>query len=199
MTHYSEVTPLNTEKKLNHFREISIQAADSQSSDILDKYKAGLDEIFDNHRKEAETAAQSALETKKAIIRKNIKKEVADTEAALKREVTLKANSYKEQLFKEVELKLSDFRKTGDYFNLLTALINDCQNIADGDEMEVYIDEDDSDLKNSLSDASDADIKINDFKFGGGIRAVIPSKNILIDETFETKISEIKDDYRINC
>ena len=190
---------MNTEKKLNHFREISIQAADSQSSDILDKYKAGLDEIFDNHQKEAEAAAKSTLEAKKTIIRKNSKKEVSDTEAELKREVTLKANSYKEQLFNEVELKLSGFRKTKDYVNLLVSLINDCKKIADGDEIQIYIDEDDSDLKDTLSDASENDIQVNDFKFGGGIRAVIPSKNILIDETFETKLSEIKDDYRINC
>lgn len=190
---------MNTEKNLNHFREISIQAADSQSSDILDKYKAGLDEIFDNHQKEAEAAAKSTLETKKTIIRKNIKKEVSDTEAELKREVTLKANSYKEQLFNEVELKLSGFRKTKDYVNLLVSLINDCKKIADGDKIQIYIDEDDSDLKDTLSDASENDIQINNFKFGGGIRAVIPSKNILIDETFETKLSEIKDDYRINC
>ena len=134
---------MNTEKKLNHFREISIQAADSQSSDILDKYKAGLDEIFDNHQKEAEAAAKSTLEAKKTIIRKNIKKEVSDTEAELKREVTLKANSYKEQLFNEVELKLSGFRKTKDYVNLLVSLINDCKKIADGDEIQIYIDEDD--------------------------------------------------------
>lgn len=190
---------MNTEKKLNHFRDISIQAAYSQSTDILEKYKSGLDEIFDNHKKEAEIAAKSTLEIKKEIIRKNIKKDLSDCETKSKRNITLKTNNCKEKLFEEVKNKISEYRKCDDYISLLVSLINDCEKYAEDDELKIYIDKNDSNLKNSLSKLVKADIFINDFSFGGGIRAIIPAKNILIDETFDTKLSEIKENYRINC
>ena len=41
-------------------------------------------------------------------------------------------------------------------------------------------------------------IKISQYSFTGGTRAVIPSKNILIDNSFQTKLEEAKRDFRFD-
>lgn len=190
---------MDTESKLNHFMEVSIRTADSQSSDMLDKYKAGLDEIFENHKREARQLAAETLESKKSIAKKNIKRELSGRESDLKKQLSLKTNAYIQQLFDDIEKRLADYRKTGEYFDYMLNVISECKKFSEGEKLIVYIDENDSGIKDRLAKSAGTDILINDFTFGGGIRAVIPSKNILIDETFETKLSELKNNYRINC
>lgn len=178
--------------------DISIQAAEQQASDIMDKYKAGLDEMFENHKKLYSKSAKETLKTKKTIIERNFRKERSDKETELKRQLTSANQMYKEKIFDEVNKLLNDFKSSSEYFNYLCDRIKYAIDFADGDEIEIYIDPDDSSLKDKLESALHSAININESSFIGGIRAIIPSKNILIDETFESKLSELKENYRIN-
>ena len=61
----------------------------------------------------------------------------------------------------------------------------------------VYIDPNDEALAHKLSVKHGIDIIISKYPFHGGLRAVIPAKNILIDNSFEKKIAEAKDKFDV--
>lgn len=189
---------MNTDKKISHFMDISIQAAGQQASDIMDKYKAGLDEIFENHKKISSDAAKETLQSKKTLISRNIKKERSDRETELKKQFTSTSLKYKQKIFEEVNELLKEYKGSSEYFDYLCGCIKYATDFAKGDDIYIYIDPDDSPLKEKLEKVLHITVNINEFPFNGGIRAVIPSKNILIDETFESKLSELKENYRIN-
>ncbi|MDE5780818.1 MAG: V-type ATP synthase subunit E [Lachnospiraceae bacterium] len=189
---------MNTDIKIKHFMDISIQAAGQQAADIMDKYKAGLDEMFENHKKISSEAAKETLQSKKTLIRRNIKKDCSDRETELKKQLTSTNLKYKQKIFNEVNELLNDFKASSEYFDYLCECIKYATDFAKGDDINIYIDPDDSSLKEKLETALHITVNINEFPFIGGIRAVIPSKNILIDETFELKLSELKENYRIN-
>lgn len=178
--------------------DLSIQTANRQAADTLDKYKAGLDEIFENHKSASYSAAKETINHKKTMIKRNVKKNCSDKEAELKKQITLKNNLYKQQIFEEAETLLEDFKKSSEYFDYLCRLIKHAVTFADKEEIKIYIDPEDSNLKDRLESTTHSCILLNEFSFNGGIRAVIPSRNILIDETFESRLSELKENYRIN-
>ena len=41
-------------------------------------------------------------------------------------------------------------------------------------------------------------MKISEYSFDGGIRAVIPSKHILIDSSFKTKLEEARHEFKFD-
>lgn len=45
---------------------------------------------------------------------------------------------------------------------------------------------------------TDCDIRVSQYPFLGGTRAVIASKNILIDNSFETKLKEAEQDFQFS-
>ena len=61
----------------------------------------------------------------------------------------------------------------------------------------MYVGVDDEELAKDLSKMLKVPIEISDSIAKGGMRAEIPRKNILIDNTFETKISEAKEKFLI--
>lgn len=189
---------MKPDKKIDHFMDISIQAATQQALDITDKYKAGLDEMLENHKKIYSASAKETLKTKKTIIKRKYKKECSDKETQLKKQLTSTTQLYRQKIFDEVDGLLKDYKASSEYFDYLCGCIKYATDFAKGDGIEIYIAPDDSPLKEKLEAKALTSVKISEFPFMGGIRAVIPSKNILIDETFESKLSELKENYRIN-
>lgn len=189
---------MNINEKIEHFKDISIQTASQQINDNLDKYKASLDEIFENHKSTTTTASKEIITNKKALIRRNLKMDFSNQETEIKRNLTSKTQNYKHKLFEEVYTLLGEFKSSPDYVKYLNEQITTISEFADGDDVTIYIDPADSEIKSKLSATTNTSLCVSDFSFGGGVRAVIPSRNILIDETFDSKISDIKENYRIN-
>ncbi len=189
---------MDINQKLEHFKEISLQTASQHVSENLDKYKTSLDEIYENHKETGTTASKEIIETKKAIIKRNVKKDYSNQETDLKRSLTSKNLYYKKKIFEEVNTLLEDYKKSPQYADFLNKKITEAAAFAEKDTIEIYIDPQDSGLMKSLKTPSNGSIHMNEFSFGGGIRAIIPSRNILIDETFNSRVSEIEENYKIN-
>ena len=67
---------------------------------------------------------------------------------------------------------------------------------AQGEEIHIYIDPADQEKQNLLSMETGCDIRVSQYPFSGGTRAVIASKNILIDNSFETKLKEAGENFQ---
>ena len=73
--------------------------------------------------------------------------------------------------------------------------ITDALTFAGEDVITVYIDPDDASLKNELANELNCNVVVSDYSFGGGTRTVIEEKQILIDNSFETKFDNLYDDF----
>lgn len=159
---------------------------------MLDDYLEALEKNLDEHKKEASQRASQQLQIEKDRMKRDINKQLAVDELKIRRELSKKHDELKDMLFVELHNKLASFMETNDYQLLLEKQVKQAKELADGEELFIYIDPVDADKIPRLSMHNSVMIKPSEYSFGGGIRAVIPSKNILIDNSFDTKIKEAK-------
>ena len=94
--------------------------------------------------------------------------------------------------------RLARFMETPKYDALLEAQIKKEKAFAGSSEIHIYIDPSDREKQHLLSLRTDCDIRVSQYPFLGGTRAVIASKNILIDNSFETKLKEAEQDFQFS-
>lgn len=100
------------------------------------------------------------------------------------------------KIFSELRNRLARFMETPRYEHLLEEQIKKAKEFAGEDEIHVYIDPADQTKEQLLSLNTDCDIRVSRYSFLGGTRAVIASRNILIDNSFETKLKEAEKRFR---
>lgn len=188
---------MNIDDKLQHFREVTINSAMLKKASLVDDYKTGLDIQFENYKKDALKKFEIQKKTTLESIKRENSKNFAMQQQHIRRKLTHKHDELKEQLFGEVIELLNEFFKTEDYTKLLIKEINSSINIAPTEEITIFIDPLDKDKKEYLETQTGVTITISEYSFGRGMRAIIPSKNILVDNSFNYKINELKTDYTI--
>lgn len=186
---------MTTEEKMKKFFEITVKDASLRSESIVNDYKKSLDDLFLQHKEEMtrQSEYQIKVEKERAIRDANI--ELSKQQLHLKRKITRKQMALKEQLFDEVIRLLNDFMQTKEYTTLLINQINKAKEFAGNQYIIIYIDPKDASKKEELENACDVRLTISEYSFIGGIRTVIPYKNILIDDSFEKKIEVSKEKY----
>ena len=192
------VINMTTDDKLRHFMDVSMQSAMSKKESMVKEYKAGLDIQFENYKEDAKNRYR--LQEKAALegLRRDFSKDFSLQQQHIRRKLTHKKDELKEKIFSEVSSLLNEFILSDDYTALLVKEIKFSLSVAPAEEITIYIDPLDEEKKDFLETQTGADITISAYSFGRGMRAIIPSKNILIDYSFNYKLHEIKDNYTIN-
>ena len=93
-----------------------------------------------------------------------------------------------EELFEMVKEKLLSYRRTDAYEAFLLAQIGKAQEFAQGEDLTVFISPSDQERQAVLEEKSGCRVEIAEDEFSGGMRAVIPAKNVLIDESFAERM-----------
>ena len=188
---------MTLDEKLDQFYHAAIDSATNQNVQIVEEYKKSLQEIYDEYKKEAERKAEALYqgESEKLLQEKN--RTLSAESIKLKQKISDKSAELSEKLFAEANEKLKGFINSPDYFNLLCKQISIAMNYANGEDMTIYINPSDEGLKTSLEDKTKASLTISNRDFIGGVRAVIHERNILIDNSFLTKLEELKNSYVI--
>lgn len=188
---------MTTEEKLQHFMEVSVNTAAMESQRMIDEYKAGMDKIFEEHKSQALKDADTLKKTVMDGLIRNSSKDFSMQQQHIKRKLTHKQEELREKLFAEVVTALNAYKQTKEYDDLLVKQIKGALAIAKDEEVNIYIDPEDADKLETLKSATKAEISINEFSFMGGMKAAIPSKNILIDNSFESKFTDAKEAFII--
>ena len=193
--------PLTTEEKLQHFYDLSIEAAVTDANNLISDHKAALDKLFADHKAVKLQQAETELQAESDKIKREFNKEISTKQIQIKRNLSARGDEFREQLFAEVEEKLLAFKQTPDYLSMLCRQIREALDFAGDDEMTIYIDPSDR----ALADEIVRNIHIDNFaptiseeSFIGGMRAVIRSKNILIDNSFLTLMKDEKDRFALS-
>ena len=189
---------MTIEEKLQHFKEACAAEAMAAADKILSDYKNALEKDFLDYQKSEIRLADMEVETESTKIDKETNKELALEQISLRMELGKQAAEIKKKIFTQLEEKLAVFQSTPAYEALLDSQIAKALDFAGNDEVKIYIDPADEALAHSFSVKHNIDISISKYPFHGGMRAVIPAKNILIDNSFEKKILEAKEKFDVD-
>ena len=93
-----------------------------------------------------------------------------------------------DKIFEEVMGLVNDYMKTEAYGDFLIKCIQQAVHFAGRDPVTLYINPSDESKRSDLEDATGVHLTISAEDFIGGVRAVIRSRNILIDNSFKTQL-----------
>ena len=185
-----EVAALTTEEKLQHFEDIC-------TGDALKKYEQAVSDYTAYEEKIRKQAALQIAAEKERIARET-NKNLSLGQIEIRRSYSRKDEELRGKVFSELRDKLARFMETPKYDALLEAQIKKEKAFAGSSEIHIYIDPSDKEKQHLLSLRTDCDIRVSQYPFLGGTRAVIASKNILIDNSFETKLKEAEQDFQFS-
>ncbi|MFG6325318.1 MAG: hypothetical protein K1W00_00560 [Lachnospiraceae bacterium] len=188
---------MTTEEKLHHFNSIILESTEAECNEAFEEYKQSMDKYFEAHKKER--AEKHKLEEKVEAdnIKRTASKEYTTEQLHIRRKINHKQEELKNKLLAEVETLMESYFTTEDYKKLLIKQINEAVTVARGEEIHIFLDAKDERLKEELEAACNVQLIADGRTFYGGIRAEIPKKNILIDNSFESKLDNWKETYLI--
>lgn len=188
---------MTIEEKLQHFTMVTIESVHEECEKSLEEFKKEQDWKFETHKEQHLKEVRIKEKTLRDAIERQASKEYTYEQLHIKRKINHKQNELRARLFELVEKELMSFRETKEYRELLMKEIKEAMDIAKESELLVYVGPKDEGIIQDAYKQYGIKLMINENIAKGGMRAEIPSKNILIDNTFETKISEAKEKFII--
>lgn len=186
---------MTTEEKLENFYNHSIESARSEAERQISEHQAALDQIFSEHQETKRRQAAAELAAEKEKLKRENNKVLSTEQLQIKRTHSLKNMELKNQLFAEVEKKLLEYKKTPEYRDYLVRKIEAALQFAKGQPLEFFLDDSDSALLDEMAEKTGASIHISAEHILGGIRAVLPEKHILIDNSFAAMLREERESF----
>ncbi len=188
---------MKVEEKLKHFTTITIENVQNKCDKELEEYKAQLDSKFEQHKTEALRLANLEEKSMREHIERKASKEFTTEQLHIRRTMNSKQDELRESLFKDVLDRIKEFRASDQYRPYLENQIKEAISFANGEEIHIYIDAGDEFMKQDLESKFGISLQVSNMPFGGGIRAEVPHRNILIDNTFETRLEEEREKFLI--
>lgn len=188
---------MTNEEKMKHFREMSLESANAQSEEQLNAYKKNLDEDFETYKASTKKMAQSSKNALMNQAASEAKKNLSNAQLKARKELNATQQKLKSDVFKRVREKIDEYKQTDSYFNDLVKNIEKLQETYEGCSMTFFITPEDEGLVEKLKDATGASIEIDGREFIGGIRCIIPEKNIIVDDSFKTRLINEQEHFTI--
>lgn len=182
-------------EKMNLFYESAIEVANQQSVEIMREHTATMERLFAEYKKHKQDEIEMRYQIEERKLKREQNRRISEAQTEHKRLLSQHQQEKREALFAVVSRKLSEFRESGEYQHYLEIKIKQAKCFAAESEAEIYLSRQDADKKQALEEKTGCSLLVSEQDFGGGIRAVIRRRNVLIDESFETKLEQEKDAY----
>ena len=181
---------MTLEEKIQNLQRVSMKEARSEGNALIREHTDLLTRRFEEHKEKARMQAEIKIDTEKSRTKLRLNKELSEFQLELRRELNERQEELKQKLFCKVRRFLSDYMKTDEYTELLCRKVTDAMMYADGEEIAIYLNPSDEALKALVEERTGASLLIGREDFVGGIRAVIRSRNILIDRSFGSALEK---------
>ena len=188
---------MTTEEKLQHFTMYAMEEARNKSNTMLREYTDALEKIFQEHKEKKKRQADLEIKTETAHLVSENNKQASEAQIEIRRMLSKRQAELKDKLFVEVKDMLARFAETREYHQMLVRQFREAMEFAGGEEIILYIDPSDAQIQYSIEAEIGAPVTVSTYSFQGGTRAVLPARNILIDNSFETKIAEAKEHFQL--
>ena len=182
-------------EKLNSFYTSAIEVANKRSSDEIEEFQASMDQQLLEYKKRKQAEAELRCHVEEEKQKREMNRLVSEAAIRQKRRLNQVQQAKKEALFRRVAEKLAEFQKTKDYDDYLRFKIRIAMEFARGEELIVYLNPTDAGKKETLEQETGCALTVSCEDFGGGIRAVVHARNVLIDESFRTKLQKERESY----
>ncbi len=181
---------MTQDEKLKLFFDAAMEEAGQRNSDSVSEFKKSLESSYDEHVINMRESAEAKFKVGRDSLIRESNSEISKRQIELRREFAAKQEEYRKNIFDRVAAKLMNYKNTPDYVLMLKAHIKKAEEYAGDDIMTVYVDSTDEGLIKELSASCDVEVAVCDKNIMGGIRAEIPAKNVLIDESFTSKLED---------
>ena len=184
---------MTLDEKLTNFTEYCVLAAKKKSEELILQQQTALDKDFEAYTVKSKEMADTQLKIEKENLEKKLNKELSNEQLHSKQLIGEARTELTDKLFVELSDKISNFINTKEYMELISSQIEYALKFADGDELIIYVDSTDESRLHELCARHQTDcIKISEHSFMGGTKALLPKKNILIDNSFAKKLETAK-------
>lgn len=181
---------MTTEEKLQNFHNHSIESANAEAERMITEHQAALDKLFEEHKNLRRQQSKDEILAETEKLKREANKTLSTEQISIKRTLSKKNSELKAKLFAEVRQKMAAFKTTEAYKEYLKTKIREAVAFAGNDTLRMYLDPSDEGLKEELAQELNVTLTTSEILFFGGMRAVIPEKNILIDNSFDSLIRE---------
>lgn len=186
---------MTLEEKIAEIQASSMEAARAEGNEIIESYRAALDKVFEDHKQEAIRQMETRIKAETINVRQQKNQAMAKAQLELKRQEGRVQKELKDKVFREVMELVEEYMKTEEYREFLLRCIQKSVEFADGEELTIYINPSDKDMKEELELHSGTILTISKEDFIGGVRAVIRGRNVLIDHSFRTALRTEYDEF----
>ena len=184
---------MTLDEKLTNFTEYCVLAAKKKSEELISQQQSALDKDFEAYTLKSKEITDSQLKIEKENLEEQLNKELSNEQLHSKQLIGEARTELTDKLFVELSDKISNFINTKEYMELISSQIKYALKFADGDELIIYVDSTDESRLHELCARHQTDcIKISEHSFMGGTKALLPKKNILIDNSFAKKLETAK-------
>lgn len=189
---------MNLNEKIDYFYSAVIESATAQGTEIVSSYEKNLKVQYEERKQAALKKAEYTYRVESEKIRREKNRQLSTKAIQIRRRSSEKVEEIIECIFQNVERKLKEFMITSAYEDYLVDKIKEAKSFAQEADITIYINPSDQSRKLILEQRSGVELTISDRDFFGGIRAVIPSRSILIDHSFLTKLVEEKEAFKLS-
>lgn len=186
---------MQIKEKLEVFRQSAIEVAQQESRTELEEYEKNCRRELEQFKKNKEQEMEHAFQMEEIKIHRKMNRKISEEISRQKRILDECQQQKKEKLFELVEQKLLEYQRTEAYDQYLEVQIKRAAEFAKTEEITIYINPTDVEKKEKLEQKTGVKLTVSQRDFGGGIRAVIHAKNILIDESFLTRLEQERNSY----
>ncbi|MCI6005007.1 MAG: V-type ATP synthase subunit E [Blautia sp.] len=189
---------MTIDEKLEHFYKTSVEAAREKAVGDIEAHKASLAEMLAEHKKSQTESAECEIKAETENVRREINKALSAEMITLKRDWSQKQNQLADQLFAEVKEHLEAFTATPEYLDYLAEKIREARDFAGKDELHIYLSASDNDKLDTMTHKTGFPLEVSGESFIGGIKATIPGKNILIDNSFQENFNAVRGEFKFD-
>lgn len=179
---------MTLEEKIAHLQTTSMEQARAEGNAIIDSHREALEKLFQDHKAEAVRQSETRIKAETTNAKLMINQAAAKSQLEIKRRQGKVQQELKDKIFEEVSALVNDYMKTEAYTDFLTKCIQQAKHFAGSDPVVIYLNPSDELKRSDLEDATGVHLTISAEDFIGGVRAVIRSRNILIDNSFKTQL-----------
>ena len=185
---------MTIDEKLQHFYEVSIEEAKQDASQALEEHRQHLAKMLEDHKQTQRQNAEAQIKAETEHVRREVNKALSAEQINLKRDWSKKQEELKQKLFTEVKEKAVQFMTTPDYEEYLCRKIKEARDV----EVQIFLSVNDKDRLKTLIEKTGVPLQISQEDFLGGIRAEIPQKNILIDNSFSENLASMQQEFKFD-
>lgn len=179
---------MTLEEKIAHLQTTSMEQARAEGNAIIDSHREALEKVFEDHKAEALRQSETRIKAETTSARLALNQASAKSQLEIKRRQGKVQQELKDKIFKEALSLVEDYMKTEAYEDFLIRCIRQAREFAGEDEVVIYINPSDENKRSALEDAARVRLTVSAEDFIGGMRAVIRSRNVLIDNSFKTQL-----------